>query len=125
MFNFHDDIIDVRDLIEEIESIENELFDEDSGPLDTDTFNSYNALLTVMEELQGNGGDEEWKGQWYPITLIREAYFTEYAMDLLSDIGDLPRDIPHYIVIDRDATAENLLVDYTSIEIDDITYYYR
>lgn len=125
MFNFHDDMIDIRDLIEEIESIEEELFDEDSEPLDTDTFNSYNGLLSVMEELRGNGGDEEWRGAWYPNPLIRESYFTEYAMDLLSDIGDLPRDIPWYIEIDQDATANNLLVDYSSIEIDGITYYYR
>ncbi len=46
-------------------------------------------------------------------------------MEMLSDIGDLPRDIPHYIVIDEDATARNIQQDYTSVDFDGATYWVR
>ena len=37
----------------------------------------------------------------------------------------MPREIPSYIEIDWDATADNLKVDYSEIEIDGDTYFYR
>lgn len=58
-------------------------------------------------------------------TLINEDYFTEYCEELVSDIGDLPRVIPSYIEIDWEATAENLKADYSTIEINGNTFYYR
>lgn len=82
-------------------------------------------LMTIMEDLQGNGGDEQWRGDWYPVTLIRDSYFTEYAADLIADIGALPRDLPSYIVIDWEETAGNIRVDYSCIEIQGIDYWYR
>jgi hypothetical protein len=78
------------------------------------------ALESLQEEAEGYATD--WR---YGATLIREDYFTEYAMELLADIGDLPRDIPHYIVIDEEATADNLKVDYNTVDFDGETYYIR
>ena len=46
-------------------------------------------------------------------------------MELLSDIGDLPAEIPHYIVINREATARNIRMDYSSVDYDGVTYWYR
>lgn len=57
--------------------------------------------------------------------LIRESYFTEAMRELVSDIGDLPKDVPGYLVIDWEATAENLKVDYTAVDFDGVTYYVR
>jgi hypothetical protein len=85
----------------------------------------YLALCAVLDDLCGDGGDEQWRGEWFPITLISEDYFTEYAKELVQDIGDLPRDIPSYLEIDWDATAENIKVDYSIVEIAGDTYYYR
>ncbi|MCK5605078.1 hypothetical protein KAR91_24525 [Candidatus Pacearchaeota archaeon] len=61
-----------------------------------------NSLKAVAEECEGYG---DWA---YGETLISEVYFTEYCMEMLKDIGDLPQDIPSYIAIDEEQTAEKL-----------------
>ena len=81
-------------------------------------------LAGLLDALRGNGGDEHWRGDWYPITLIREDYFAEYARDLVDDCGELPA-IPSYVVIDWEATADNLRVDYSEVDVDGIAYLYR
>jgi hypothetical protein len=83
------------------------------------------TLEGLLSELAGYGGDEQWEGDWYPVTLIRDSYFTEAMRELVSDIGDLPKDIPSYLAIDWEATADNLRADYSSVEFDGVTYWYR
>ena len=143
------DIIDVRDIIGRVETLEDELLaafneqqviegddTETDDPLDSafrewckvtvhEDAAEYLALCAILDDLCGNGGDEQWRGEWFPVTLISEDYFTEYAKELVQNIGDLPRDIPSYLEIDWDATAENIKVDYSTVEIDGDTYYYR
>jgi len=70
-------------------------------------------LTSLSEEIS------EWQDG---ATLIPEDEFTEYCQELLEDTGDLPKDIPHYIVIDWEATANNLRVDYTEVEYQGTTY---
>lgn len=82
-------------------------------------------LKNILEDLKDNGGDEQWRGDWYPVTLIRDSYFTTYAIELLEDCGDIPRNLPHYVAIDWDATARNIQVDYTSTEINGAAYWFR
>jgi len=130
-----EDMINVSDIIERIEELESEREDFDHNEIVEDDVTAlerwedenpdYNCLIDLMEEMKGYGGDEQWRGDWYPAYLIRETYFTEYAEDLVKDIADLPRDIPNYIVIDWEATAENLKADYTAIEYGNVTYLYR
>ncbi len=83
------------------------------------------ALTAILDKLKGNSGDEQWCGDWYPLYLIADSHFTAYAREMLEDCGDIPRDIPHYIEIDWNATARNVRTDYTPIDIDDATYWYR
>ena len=113
-----DDIIDVRDIIARVEDLEETLpsDDEDLAELDT--------LKSLLSDLAGNGGDEQWNGEWYPVTLIRDSYFVEYCQELVVKIGDLPNGIPSYIVIDWRATARNIRMDYSSVEFDGVTYWY-
>jgi hypothetical protein len=58
-------------------------------------------------------------------TLIRESYFVEYCKELLYDCGDISHDIPDYIVIDWEATAENLKADYAEVDFCGETYLIR
>lgn len=125
-----DGLIDSRDITERIGELEIEL---ESAHEDEGTEKEFDEWLTDMagssdgtfqepaqelidlrafaEEAKGYAGD------WlYGVSLIREEYFTEYCQELLADIGDLPRDLPGYIVIDWEATADNLKVDYTSVD---------
>ena len=114
--DFIADIIDVREMIARYEELESDRylaieFDE--------------IIHAILKELKGCGGDEEWKGNWYPSHLIRDSYFLHYAREMLVDCGVIPRELPHYVAIDWEATAENILMDYSQIDIHDATYYYR
>lgn len=93
--------------------------------LDEEETEELSTLETLLEECKGNGGDEQWEGDWYPVTLIRDSYFVEAMQELCEDIGDFPQGIPSYYVIDWEATAKNLQADYTSIDFGDVTYWTR
>lgn len=114
------DIIDVRDIIERVETLETTV-DERGGCADDV---AYQQLTTVLDELKGNGGDEEWRGDWYPLTLIRKSHFTDYAQELVCDCYDL-KGLPAFVHIDWEATAREVLMDYSEITIDGVTYFYR
>lgn len=127
------DIIDVRDVIERIETLESEIetFENPKGYICLHDEHMQNkeelaSLLSIMDELKTvGGGDEEWRNNCYPLTLIADSYFTEYARELLEDCGDIPKNFPHYIEIDWTATARNICGDYTSVAIDGATYWCR
>ena len=133
-----DDTIDSRDVIERIAELEIELedafeqFNEGREEpmtkeqwLASEAFEEYDdSELTALQALQeeAEGYCPDWK---YGAQLIRDSYFVEAMQDLVSDIGDLPKDIPAYLVIDWEATASNLRQDYTSVEFDGVTYWVR
>jgi len=127
-----DDVIDVRDIIARIEELESELegfTDADSPGVVACTRVELKQLQSLMDDMKGYGGDEQWRGDWYPITLIRDSYFVDAMKELCEDIGDVPRagekGFPSYMVIDWEATADNLRADYSSVEFDSVTYWYR
>ncbi|MFZ9959711.1 MAG: hypothetical protein ACO3GP_04910 [Candidatus Limnocylindrus sp.] len=115
------DIIDVRDIIARVEELEPQVDTIGEG----EHIAEWNMLTRILHELNGYGGDEQWRGDWYPVTLIDDAYFVDYVQDMLADCGEVPRDLPHYIEIDWRATARNVQTDYSSVEIDGRTYWYR
>ena len=112
------DTIDVRDIIARFEQLE----DASDGLPDAE---ERTQLAAILDDLKGNGGDEQWRGDWYPVTLICDSYFTYYAREMLEDCGTIPRDFPWWVEIDWDATARNVRVDYTPVDIDGVTYWYR
>ena len=67
-----EDLLDIRNIIERFEEI------EDSE--DADEKAECAKLKAILEDLKGNSGDEQWRGDWYPVTLIRDSYFND-AMD--------------------------------------------
>jgi hypothetical protein len=129
-----DDLVDVRDLIARLEELQTqkELREsdhaEDSGmpsELDEEDQTELDQIEGLLDDLRGYGGDHQWKGSWYPVTLIRDSHFVDYCKELVVDIGDLPNDIPDYLCINWEGTANNLQVDYASVEWDGVTYWYR
>jgi antirestriction protein len=143
------DIIDSRDVIARIEELQEladavstamatlaELRGDNASPeaidaaedeaaqsaadFDEDAQEELATLSALAEEAAGYAAD--WS---HGETLIRDSYFTEYCQELLEDIGDLPKDLPHYIVIDWEATARNIRMDYTAVEFGDVTYWIR
>ena len=133
MVNYIDntqDIIDVRDIIERVEELESSIQDYENEDGDIELHDEHisqkeelEELRGVLSELAGYGGDEQFEGDWYPVSLIHDNYF-ETAMDeLLEDIGVIPRDLPCYLTITVDYVA--LKQDYSSVDIGSETYWYR
>jgi chromosome segregation ATPase len=48
-------------------------------------------------------------------TMIPVNDFEEYTQEMLEDCGDIPKNLPGYIVIDWEQTANNIKVDYTEV----------
>lgn len=88
--------------------------------VDSDAAAELATLRKVAEDVEGYAGDGM-RGT----TLIRESYFADYAEELIKDIGALPEEVPSYIVIDWEATANNIRVDYTETDFDGVTYLFR
>jgi hypothetical protein len=123
-------IIDIRDLIEEYEKLEQEIEaakDDPENEVDDETTDRFKALTDLFDELRGCGGDEQWKGDWYPLTLIPESDFEDYARELAEDIeGTAIRDAHWpFTCIDWEKAAEELKQDYSSVEFDGVDYLYR
>lgn len=119
------DILDIRDIIERYEYLEDSVLSVSAEEADCEELEEALILGKLLDDLKGYGGDEQWRGEWYPVTLIRDSYTAEYTEDLIKDCCDLPRDIPSYIAIDWEQTWESIRVDYSDVEIDGVTYWYR
>jgi hypothetical protein len=119
------DVIDVRDVIARFEELEREIELTSPDELQNELIIERCTLRALLDELKGYGGDEQWRGDWYPLQLIDDEYFVEYATDLVVDCGGVPRDMPHYIVVDWAATARNIREDYSQIDVDGRPYWYR
>ena len=111
------DYLDVRDIIARVEELRDiEQRDEcDSEELAT--------LETLLSEMRDNSCCEQWEGNCYPVTLIRDTYFEEAMDDLISDCYELPKDLPSFVNLTIDYEA--LRMDYTSVDYDGVTYWYR
>lgn len=133
-----EDILDIRDLIELWEELDeiataredwenDEGRDDDDEPddLDDDQGEVYKALAELLDELKGCGGDEQWRGDWYPLTLIRDSYFVDYARELVEDCGYISKDLPGWIALDWERTAEAVQQDYSIVSIGGVDFWYR
>jgi len=128
-----DDVIDVRDVIARIETLESERDSyEGEDTLATwrvdneDEARELDTLSTFMDDMKGYGGDAQWRGDWYPITLIRDSHFRDYAYELADDCGMIDNAAKWpYTCIDWERAAHELRQDYTAVEFDGVTYWYR
>lgn len=114
------DIIDVRDVIARVEELRESV---DGEVVIQDEYEELKLLEGLLSDLCGYGGDEQWEGDWHPVTLINEDYFEKAMYELLEDCGDLPKNLLSYLTITVDYDA--LKQDYSSVEFEGNTYYYR
>lgn len=115
-------VLDSRDLQKQIDVLTKQRAEygidwERAHPYDADELEQ---LLNVRAEVEKYSS--EWK---YGAFLIQSKYFTEYCEQMVEDVGDLPSNIPSYIVIDWDATAENLKEDYMEVDFAGYTWLVR
>lgn len=123
------DILDVRDIIERYEELEDILAEMDEVDEENHTYDGEQQELaqieSILDRLRGGGGAEKWRGNWYPITLIEDTYFEQYARDLAEDTGATSRDAVWPLTyIDWEQAADALKMDYSSIDIGDFTYHF-
>ena len=135
--------IDTRDLIEKREALKQEILDSflENFPHYEEMTESFEDILFEEEEI------ESWKQDWqeeinqitcidevedeigsefdFGVTLIPEDDFTDYVEDLLKGCGYISDDFPSWIEIDWEATAENVKQDYSELEYEGGTYFYR
>ena len=150
--NFNDDRISVSDITDRLEELEDipvseedrqhyslgdeagitlgELTDEQLGTIGgefgDDDATELKLLKEVLEELSGNGGDEQFRGDWYPSELINEHHFQTYAQEFADEIGAINSEAswPNNC-IDWEQAANDLRSDYTAIDIEGHSFLYR
>ncbi len=105
----------VSELEEKLEEAEQELTDHIFDDED-----ELSALTELAEKAEGYSSD--WR---HGEALINESYWVEYVQELLQDIGDLPKDIPSYIEIDWEKTADNIAADYMTVDWEGTSFYIR
>ena len=120
-----DELIDSRDVIERIETLESELalfLDETEGALPENfpNIDELSALRALAEECSSLSADWE-----YGEMLVRYSYWQDYVQEMLEDCGEIPRNLPWYISIDWEKTADNISQDYTLVDFDGVDYYIR
>ena len=105
------DIIDSRDLLKYTATLD-----------ETDDADELATLEALVQELRDIGGDSPEDG----ITLVRDSYFETYAQEVAADIGGINRNMTWPLnCIDWEKAAEELQMDYTSVDFDDVTYWVR
>lgn len=113
----YDEVIDSRDVIELIKELRDE---QEAGTADDNDLQLLEELVALENEAVDYAPD--WQ---YGAELIADDYFTYYAIQMLKDSGDLPDDLPSYVEIDENATAENIKQDYTPVDFGGETFWVR
>jgi len=115
------DRVDLVDAVAYAEDDEDrEAAQESLDAWDDDHGEEYEALKAFCEEA------EQYCDGWSSgAQLIEDSHWTEYAEQLTEDLGGLPRDLPEWVVVDWEATADNLKADYTAVEWGAYTYWVR
>jgi hypothetical protein len=140
-----DNIIDSRDVIAriaELESLEGSVTEAIEARNNAATEQLLEVATDVLDQARENFGEEEAEelkilralaeegegcGDWaHGETLIRDSYFEKYAEELADDLGAVPRDAKWPMTcIDWKQAAEELQVDYTSVNFDNVIYWMR
>lgn len=135
-----DNVIDSRDVIARIEELEDALRDLEDAADDAadDSARAAEILAEIDAWKAGEEGQElaalqalaaeaaDYADDWqHGATLVSLGYWPTYAQELVEDTGDLPKNLPSYIVIDWEATADNLSADYTEVYFDGAAYLVR
>jgi hypothetical protein len=123
----NEDRLDSRDLVELIDDLEaqqDEAIEDKHDPSwdHTDGAALLDALRAMRTETEPYAGDSWEDGVFF----IRDSDFESYAQEFAEDCGfiDASADWPN-TCIDWEWAARELRVDYTSVDINGVTYWYR
>ena len=147
--DYSQNVIDTRDIQDRIDEIESDIesleeeiseLSEEIDELDEDDSGNKNEIDLKLDDIEDKRGQiedlqeelsmlldvkQEVPEFSYGETLIHENYWVEYVQELCEDCGYISKDFPYWIEIDWEATAKNVAMDYSTIELDGNTYYFR
>ena len=147
--DFTESIIDTRDIQDRIDEIESDIesledeiteLSEEIDELDEENADDKNEIDLKLDDIEDKRGQiEDLQEELsmlldvrsevpefsYGETLIYEDYWIEYVQELCEDCGYISKDFPYWIEIDWEATAKNVAMDYSTIELYGNTYYFR
>lgn len=105
-------------------SFEYALQDADNFAPLADEFNEWSALCEIAAELEGEGGDHEWEGDWYPGEVIHVSDFEQRMDDMMEDCyHEKYKNLPSFISITLDYDA--LKQDYSEHTFEGNTFLVR
>ena len=106
-------------------TIVSDMADDCDHPMHSEAV-EYKETEDLLDDIRGSGGNHKWRGNWYPDVLIPDYDFEEFARDEAESMGSMTgnEDWP-LNCIDWERAARELQMDYTSVEHDGTTYYYR
>lgn len=111
-------MFDSREVIERLDELD-AMFSADG--MHPEEIEERNALRALVSELEADCSD--WK---YGVLFVREDMFEDCARELAEEIGAIPSGYSWPAShIDWEAAADALRQDYSSVEIDGDTWYYR
>lgn len=113
------DMFDSRDAIERIEELE--MYEPDDNDTDADFTQEDREELEALRDLADSAGSE-WT---YGMTFIAESYFEDYVRELAYDVGYITEDSTMESYIDWEKWANDVQMDYSSFEIEGVTFYAR
>lgn len=122
------DMIDMWDITDRVDELRGLVHDEDGNQqtLASGEYDELELLEGLLAELAGYGGDHDWGGDWYPGSLIRDSYFVTYAQEFADDIGAINSEAGWPTqCIDWGRAARELQMDYSIVDYDGTTYWYR
>lgn len=123
-------ILDIRAIIDRYEELKdqheaNKTLDE-GDPLTEDEVVEMDSLSAFLDDVAGYGGDHEYAGTWYPCEFILDSHFEAYAEQYAEDIGAVERNAAWPAChIDWEAAATSLKQDFSSVDWEGHTYWYR
>lgn len=87
---------------------------------DADNEEELAQLQSIIDQVDTSAFDNQ-------DTLINKSYFEDYCRELVEDIGAVPQNLPAYIAnnIDWEGVAADLSVDYSTVKLGGVTFYYR
>jgi len=139
-----DDVLDSRDIISALEDAINDAIDEYATWLDNESEFSVDEGMfedipqSWLDEVCANYDDikalqalceegESFADWQHGETLIHDSYFAQYAEELAHDLGLVSGEMMDWPLrhIDWQAAAEELQMDYSTIDFDGQTYWIR
>lgn len=111
--NYGANYLNPSELLERLEELRG--MDDEGDEFDQDEFNTLNDAEDALKEAIENDGSQ----------LIHEYDFKDHCKELLEYNESSLANLPWFIIIDWEATADNIRVDYSEVEIFSDTYLYR